>query len=144
MPFGKTGLGNIILWLIPFLILFFSAPPVMAAEPLKCDVHNGACTATLPDSKVTLDITPKPVKAMKGLTFRLEVSGKQPEAMPAIDLGMPGMRMGPNRVIMEMEKQGAYKGRGVIVRCPSGKRTWKADVTLPGLEKVTFVFDVIY
>jgi hypothetical protein len=149
MPFVKMSLGKTTLVFMLPLIILFSAHPVLAKSPgpqefEKCDVHNAACTATLPESKITLDITPKPVKAMKDLIFRLEVSGKQPDALPYINLGMPGMKMGPNRVILETEKEGVYKGRGVIVRCPSGKRTWKADLTLPGLGTVQFVFDVIY
>ncbi|MFH1489698.1 MAG: hypothetical protein ABII06_12420 [Pseudomonadota bacterium] len=144
MPFGKTVLGKITLVFMLPLILLFSDHPVTAADPDKCDVHNAACMANLPESKITLDITPKPVRAMKDLTFRLEIFGKQPDQLPHIDLGMPGMKMGPNRVTMEMDKQGVYKGRGVIVRCPSGKRTWKADVALPGLGTVQFIFDVIY
>ena len=142
MAFLKIVKGQL-LFILPLIILF-SAHSAMAVEPDKCDVHNADCRATLPESKITLDITPKPVKAMKDLIFRLEVSGKQPDALPYINLGMPGMKMGPNRVILETEKEGVYKGRGVIVRCPSGKRTWKADLTLPGLGTVQFVFDVIY
>ena len=37
-----------------------------------------------------------------------------------------------------------YRGEGVIVRCPSGRRTWKAKVTIPDVGSVEFVFDVIY
>jgi hypothetical protein len=32
----------------------------------------------------------------------------------------------------------------LLVRCSSGRRTWKATVTLPDAGKVEFVFDVIY
>ena len=36
------------------------------------------------------------------------------------------------------------KGQGVIVRCPSGKRIWRATVTLPSIGNVDFTFDVVY
>jgi hypothetical protein len=57
---------------------------------------------------------------------------------------MPAMAMGPNRVILKQVDQNTYEGKGIIVRCKSGKRTWRATVTLPGLGKVEYTFDVIY
>jgi len=110
----------------------------------KCDIQQGACSKRLGDLTVSLDILPKPVKAMKDLTFTLKVSGKILSTDPFIDLGMPGMNMGPNRVKLRRVKEYVFEGRGVIVRCPSGRRTWKATVTLPQTGKVEFVFDVIY
>jgi hypothetical protein len=93
---------------------------------------------------VALDITPRPVKAMKELTFQVRVSGEEPDAPPWIDLGMPGMEMGPNRVEMKQKEKGLYEGKGVIVRCPSGKTVWEALVTIPGIGEASFIFDVIY
>lgn len=112
----------------------------------KCDIHETYCTITLPDCVVTLDIEPKPVKAMTDLTFTVILSGKKPSANPYIDLGMPGMKMGPNHVKLKEEATGKniYKGTGIIVRCPSGRRTWKASVTVPDVGTAEFVFDVIY
>ena len=131
-----------------FMIFSLSLPALAGeqgpGELVRCDIHHDACTKALPNAMITLDISPKPVKAMKDLLFTLEVSGTQPTSGPYIDLGMPGMKMGPNRVDLEASGKGLYKGRGIIVRCPSGKRTWMADVMLPGLGNATFVFDVIY
>jgi hypothetical protein len=93
---------------------------------------------------VTLDVLPKPVKAMTDLKFQVRVSGEKKGAAPFIDLGMPGMDMGPNRIELRPARDNVYEGQGVIVRCPSGRRTWKATVTLPEVGKVEFVFDVIY
>jgi hypothetical protein len=91
-----------------------------------------------------LEITPRPVKAMQDLVFTVSISGNPPSKAPYIDLGMPGMKMGPNRVLLKRTDQGFYKGKGVIVRCPSGRRTWFADITIPGSGDVKFIFDVIY
>jgi hypothetical protein len=57
---------------------------------------------------------------------------------------MPGMNMGLNRVELRAVKDSVYEGQGIIVRCPSGRRTWEATVTLPEAGQVEFVFDVIY
>lgn len=111
---------------------------------IVCDIQQGACSKRLGDLTVSLDILPKPVMAMKDLTFTLKVSGKALSTNPFIDLGMPGMNMGPNRVELRRVKDNLFEGQGVIVRCPSGRRTWKATVTLPQAGKVEFVFDVLY
>jgi hypothetical protein len=95
---------------------------------------------------------------MKELTFRLTLTGRELSDNPYIDLGMPGMAMGPNRVLMKRVDNNTsrvdnntsrvgsntYEGQGVIVRCPSGQRTWKATVTLPDAGVMDFVFDVLY
>lgn len=110
----------------------------------ECDVNAGACAAVLGDREVTLDIAPKPVKAMEDLRFTLTLTGELPEHPPFVDLNMVAMDMGPNRVDLKKLGDGSYTGTGVIVRCASGKRTWKAVVTIPGVGEAEFVFDVVY
>ena len=118
--------------------------PTSAGQALNCDIHKGACRQTVEEHTVALDISPKPVTAMTELTFQVTVSGTPLSNPPHIDLGMPGMQMGPNRVEMTKTGDRAYEGKGVIVRCPSGKRVWQATVTLPETGKAEFVFDVVY
>ncbi len=108
----------------------------IAADPtsenlINCSIQQGPCTKDLRGMTVTLDILPKPVMAMKDLKFQVILSGEKPTANPYIDLGMPGMDMGPNRVELRAVKDSVYEGQGIIVRCPSGRRTWKAIVYLP-------------
>lgn len=110
----------------------------------ECNIHEGACSLKLAGRTVALEISPKPVKAMADLTFRVTVSGAPLSGPPHIDLGMPGMDMGPNRVEMEKTGENTYTGKGVIVRCPSGKTTWRAAVTIPETGTAGFVFDVVY
>ncbi|MEK6194555.1 MAG: hypothetical protein N2F24_10070, partial [Deltaproteobacteria bacterium] len=85
-----------------------------------------------------------PVKAMQDLVFKVSITGASPTEPPHIDLGMPAMKMGPNRVVLKLTGPGTYEGSGVIVRCPSGKRTWFANVIVPESGEVKFIFDVIY
>lgn len=148
MPHSKK-LSSVLFPLSALLFMIHAATvPAMAEnqetrQSNKCDVHQGPCTMTLPNGTITLDINPKPVKAMKDLIFRLMVSGTQLTSGPYLDLRMPGMEMGPNRVVMKTAGEGLYQGKGIIVKCPSGRRTWKAEVTLPGLGTTEFIFDVI-
>lgn len=115
-------------------------------EMLNCDLHAGPCVQSVSGYTVTFEVTPRPVKAMKDLSFRITLDGKLPENpdLPYIDLGMPGMNMGPNRVKLKSAGDSAYEGRGVIVRCPSGRRIWQATITLPDVGRINFIFDVIY
>ena len=114
------------------------------AVSINCNLQEAPCTLSLSDREVTLDIRPKPVKAMKDLTFRVTITGERFSSLPYIDLGMPGMKMGPNRVVLKEAAPGVYEGTGVIVRCPSGRKTWSATVTFPDLGEASFIFDVIY
>ena len=142
-PFAGAGVPT----LVPILILFctLSIPPALADDSLiNCDAHNGACSQTIDGLTVSLEISPRPVKAMQDLVFKVSISGNPPAKSPYIDLGMPAMKMGPNRVELNENGTGTYEGRGVIVRCKSGRRTWFANVTIPGTGEVKFIFDVIY
>jgi len=126
------------------IILPVTAQATDHSKMINCDVHKGSCTQNLQGTDVLLDISPKPVKAMTDLKFTITLTGEQGVSEPFIDLGMPGMKMGPNRVLLKSNGNGVYYGTGIIVRCPSGKRIWKATVTVPGMGSVEFIFDVIY
>ena len=129
-------------------LLVFSAyqPGVSLATEVNvdCDIQSGSCQEQLNGRTVDLEILPKPVKAMKDLTFQLKISGEPLSKAPFIDLGMPGMKMGPNRVILKKNDLAIYEGQGVIVRCKSGRTIWQATVTLPDIGSVVFTFDVVY
>jgi hypothetical protein len=110
-----------------------------------CDIQKGPCRGVLEGADVILDILPRPVVAMKELTFRVQV--REDKDLPEkiiIDLSMPGMEMGVNRVIMKKTGEGVYEGKGIIVRCPSGRRLWKATLLFSPEREVSFTFNVIY
>ena len=140
----KAKLCAAILCLMILAICFVAFGAESEPDQVQCDVHAGPCKAHMSETRVSLDIEPKPVKAMHDLTFTVTFAGVKPVAAPYIDLGMPGMNMGRNRVILKPAGELIYRGEGVIVRCPSGRRTWKAKVTVPEMGSVEFVFDVIY
>jgi hypothetical protein len=146
---GPFGLLVFLLW--GMLLLSFSTPtPLSATGPdnnsINCDLHHNNCTKRLSDFTVTLDVKPKPVRAMTDLLFTVTLSGNLPAnaSPPYIDLGMPGMNMGPNRVILKSTGTGVYEGRGIIVHCPSGRKIWRATVNIPNSGRAEFVFHVIY
>jgi hypothetical protein len=132
-----------------FAILFFLVLlPVGVAfggsATINCQVHKGPCSLPLGNETVTLEITPRPVTAMQDSAFKVTISGNLPAQAPYLDLGMPAMKMGPNRVLLKPAGNGTYTGKGVIVRCKSGRRTWFANVIVPGTGEAKFVFNVVY
>ena len=152
---GKTRLTekwSVVAWIAFSLSIFVGILPEAAPAAEKyqhlvnCDLHSGTCTQSLQGMEVSLDVEPRPVKAMTDLLFKVTLVGGDtpPKGSPFIDLGMPGMNMGPNRVLLKAAGPSAYEGKGVIVRCPSGRRIWQATVTVPDVVVVRFVFDVIY
>ena len=118
--------------------------PSSTVSATHCNIQTGPCTRELSGGTVTLDIHPKPVRAMMDLRFTVKVDGLRLTKNPHIDLDMPAMTMGFNRVYLEPAGPGLYAGDGVIVRCPSGIPTWQALVVLPGLGEVEYTFDVRY
>lgn len=140
----QTKLAIAILLLATFSIYPTAGSEENTPQKVNCDVHVGPCSAAISGTSVSLDISPKPVKAMEDLVFTFTIHAKKNVADPYIDLGMPGMNMGRNRIILRPSGASIFQGKGVIVRCPSGRRTWKARITVPEMGSVEFIFDVIY
>lgn len=110
--------------------------------PSVRDVRSGPRTATAGGQTVVLDVSPQPVRAMRELSFEVELPGYAGPGVPRIDLRMPGMRMPPNAVALSRDPDGKYRGKGTIVRCRSGKRSWVAAVTTPAGATAEFHLDV--
>jgi nitrogen fixation protein FixH len=98
----------------------------------RCDLGAGPCTRPLPDgSDVTLELAPRPLRAMTDLAVRVEL--REPHRvgpLPAVvvSFSMPGMAMGRNEARLAPAGGGAFEGRAVLVRCASGRRDWTAEV----------------
>jgi nitrogen fixation protein FixH len=106
-------------------------------EGVHCDAGESACASVVGGLRVVLDLSPRPPVPLKELraTVRLErdgapVAGAQVE----VDLAMPGMYMGENRIRLRADGAGFYSGTGALLRCASGRRDWTAEVVarLPG------------
>jgi len=153
MDMGAVKMKNILLkFAIALLVaLILAVPGIISAgdkfqEMINCELHAGPCTQSFSEHTVILEVTPRPVKALQNLVFKVTLTGKpsQSTKAPYIDLAMPGMNMGPNRVQLKSSGNNSYEGQGVIVKCPSGRRTWQATVTIPDRGRTEFIFDVIY
>src|SRR5512143_2025915 len=127
-----------------------SAPGTAPENETLCNVQIGPCRRETADGfSVEFDIMPKPVAAMSDLTFAVTLTRRGAPADDVssvmLDLSMPGMFMGKNQPVMKKAGAGHYEGKGVIIRCPSGKKTWQAEVTVTRpnrTDAVDFVFEV--
>jgi len=127
--------------------MIFISVLMLVSYPLRshaadCDIDRGPCVAIIGKTEVRLDISPKPVKTMKELFFVVTVKGANVRGPLLLELSMPGMYMGRNEVALNKDPEGSFSGRGVIPRCPTGRKLWQADVTIPGSGRLTYRFNV--
>lgn len=121
-----------------------------AESGTQCNIQAGPCSREIAGGlTVAFDILPKPVSAMSDITFSVALTRQGTPATDVfsvmLDLSMPGMYMGKNQPTMKKAGAGRYEGKGVIIRCPSGKKTWQAQVTVDHEGKTSvadFVFEV--
>jgi len=148
--------------IVVLFVLLFSAVataiPLFSAiregqSPDDCEIDRGRCSRTVGEKTVIFAIDPTPVRAMEELTFlvtllpapsSLDTRKHQEAEGITLDLGMPGMYMGKNRVILKRTAEGKYAGRGVIPRCPSGRSLWRGTLEIPDLGRVEFLFHVTH
>ena len=142
--------GIIAISIASFLIVTAACSADRARERADCDIQVGPCVRMAgPGTEITFDIAPRPVRAMAEHLFTVSVrkDGKPVSgADVTLDLTMPGMVMGENKPRLLPAGGGRYAGKGVIVRCPSGMKIWKAQVTVhanQGIETASFIFEVI-
>ena len=102
----------------------------------------GVLRGVLGGQEAFLSITPWPPRSMQEVDFTATLPGYTGKTAPFLDLSMREMEMGRNRVDLSRGADGRYRGKGVIVRCPSGRRDREATVTAPGAGKAVFHFAV--
>ena len=112
-------------------------------------MDKGPCSKKIGNAEVILDIYPKPVSAMRELMVYASLKGAGIYEKLKVEFDMPGMYMGRNEVILVRTKDGRYAGKGIIPRCPSGKKLWRATVEIPEqkspkTKKIEFLFNVTY
>jgi nitrogen fixation protein FixH len=99
-----------------------------------CDVGAGPCTQPLAGGgEVTLELSPRPLRTMAALEVRVLVrapGGAGEAERVDVSFAMPGMEMGANRAVLSAAGPGRWEGTAVLVRCPSGRRGWVADVAV--------------
>ncbi len=86
---------------------------------------------------MVLELSPRPPVPLKEIDAAVQLTrGGEPVAGAdvVVELSMPGMFMGDNRIPLRAAGDGRYAGKGALLRCSSGRRDWVAEVVirLPG------------
>jgi nitrogen fixation protein FixH len=119
---------------------------VGAAAP--CDSGQGPCTRALQGGgEVTLELGPRPLRTMRELAVTAEVrdgGAAMADAKVKVSFAMKGMQMGANTSALAAAGSGRFEGKAVLVRCPSGRNDWTAEVTVmqPGAAPRTARFEL--
>jgi hypothetical protein len=102
-------------------------------EGVHCDAGVRLCAADAGDARVVLDLAPHPPVPLKELDAAVQLTrGGAPlaGAEVAVEISMPGMFMGENRILLRAVGPGRYAGKGALLRCTSGRRDWLAEVVV--------------
>ncbi len=103
------------------------------APAAACDLGAGPCTRALGDLELTLELAPRPPRAMSELAVhgRLARGGAPVDgAELVLSFAMSGMSMGVNLARLAGDGGGHYRGKAVLVRCHSGRRDWIATAVV--------------
>jgi len=97
-----------------------------------CDPGAAPCTALLSGGgEAVLTLAPAPIRTMADLSARVQLRGvPADDARVRLSFAMPGMDMGPNVRTLAPAGAGTFEGKAVLVRCPSGRKGWLAEVTV--------------
>lgn len=92
----------------------------------------------------TLDLNPKPVVSMKEITFTLVLDYQKftPEEI-LLDLTMPEMYMGDNKVRLTKKQDNIYEGKGIFPECTSKFTKWNIEVFFDQYTSTNVQFDIL-
>lgn len=114
-------------------------PPTM-----PCDLHQGACEASLGIRASMLLRFDGELRAQERLPIEVELDGIDAEAVTVEFIGR-SMNMGINRFPLEAQGEGQFRGKGQIGVCTEAVMPWRAQViieTPDGRKGSWFDFDI--
>jgi len=130
-----------------FLADYFSLAknsiPGQLSNP-NCDISQSSCTASGGDIAITLDVSPKNIRSLQAMNFKVSVNGLEAESA-LVDLQGTEMYMGINQTPLEQNPQQKtlFSGKGQLGACVTGEMGWRATVlvnTQQGPVKAWFDF----
>jgi hypothetical protein len=97
-----------------------------------CDLHHGACTASLPQGgKLRFTLVPRPIPVMSPFEMVVELEGAGAVAdKVAVDFAGVDMSMGFNRPDLHAVGAGRFTGEAILPVCVTGRMTWQATVLI--------------
>ncbi|MBD3612491.1 MAG: hypothetical protein HUJ13_08815 [Hydrogenovibrio crunogenus] len=94
-----------------------------------CKLDASACTTSVENQSITLDIQPKPIRVARMLNVRVKLTGIQAEKVE-LDIAGQNMYMGYNRVTLTPVKgqPHLYEGQSMLAFCTNDKMDWHLSV----------------
>jgi nitrogen fixation protein FixH len=102
-----------------------SSTPSPRPSPPRSGGEGGLHPRSTPTSTSTP--TPTPTSTPTSTPTPTSALAAAPDAV-SVSFSMPGMEMGENRVALSPAGGGAWAGKAVLVRCPSGRGDWVVQV----------------
>ena len=110
-----------------------AAPAARTDVAQACDLAAGPCAAIAGPYDLRLELAPRPLRTMTELAAAVELrrdGAPVDGARVVLAFDMRDMSMGENRRTLADAGVGRYTGKGVLVRCPSGRKDWYATVVV--------------
>ncbi|WP_263769226.1 hypothetical protein [Propionivibrio soli] len=118
--------------------------PDLELPVAACDLNNSTCTVPLPEAgEIVVDITPRPIPAVKPLAVSVKLSDTQAEKLE-VDFQGVDMDMGYNRTPLTANGS-RFTGQAMLPVCVTGRMKWAATFIITRNGKrlaVPFHFDV--
>lgn len=133
------------LWYLADYYLRGSSDDVTWYPPtMPCDLHQGACAASLGmRSRLSLAFDGE-LRALETLPIEVRLEGVEAETV-IVELVGRNMHMGISRFILEAQGDGVFRGDGQIGICTEAVMPWRAQVvveTPEGRKGSWFDFDI--
>ena len=138
MKFKKSHLLNLtmIVALIATAFVGYRLSPLLlpkadafgVVEP-GCDLQRRACPASLPQGRMELSITPRPIPFLQPLRVEASFIGIEPKKVEA-DFAGESMNMGYNRSQLTATGAGRHAGEASLPVCVSGSMAWVVTIII--------------
>lgn len=98
-----------------------------------CDVNQGPCRVTLGEGRTgEFVITPRPVAVMQPLALTWQDPALPASARVSIEFDGTDMSMGFNRVNLQADAAGVFRGSAILPVCATGAMRWQAVLRVDG------------
>lgn len=98
-----------------------------------CDIGQGPCRVTLADGRSgEFAITPRPVALMQPLALSWRDPALPATARISVEFDGTAMSMGFNRVNLQADAAGIFRGTAILPVCATGAMRWQAILRVDG------------
>lgn len=112
-------------------------------QSVDCDLNLGACGVETDRGRVTLTITPGPIRPLKPLQAVVTLQGFEAERVELIFTGID-VDMGRFSYPLKRSGDGRFEGRVALSICSQSRMIWQAMVVIDETVQLPFRFESEY